>query len=139
MRVGVAAALIGASALSTAGPAAAVALGNTGPLSAPGSYSLAPPSLLQGGVVSTSFGSGGMRSTAVQLDSGLLGGNTRAFVALGAGQGPTWHGRPVVSGSSAAVGVETALPYGMTVGVVAGYERNQPGRSDLLRPDRPGL
>lgn len=119
-------------------PAVASGLENTSPLSAPGSYSLAPPSLLQGGVVSTSFGSGGMRSTAVQLDSGLLGGNTRAFVALGAGQGPTWHGRPAASGSSAAIGVETALPYGMTVGVVAGYERDRLVGSDLLPTVRPG-
>lgn len=137
MRRAPVAVLAAALAIAAAGPAMATTLPEASPLSMPGDYSLAPPSLLQGGVVSTSFGSGGMRSTAVRLDSGLVGGNTRAFVELGTGQGPTWHGRPIASGSSAAVGVETALPYGMTLGIVAGYERDRLAGPDSYRLGHP--
>lgn len=85
------------------------------------------PSLVKGGVISQSFGSGGYRSTAVRLDSGLLGGSTRAFLEAGTGQGPQFHGRPVVQGSSVAVGVESEILRGVTVGVVAGWERDRFG------------
>ena len=105
--------------------ATSVARANDSPLSTPGDYSLAPPALVQGGVASTSFGSGGLRSSAVRLDSGLIGGNTRAFVALGAGQGPQFHGRPSISGSSVAAGVATELPFGSTLSISAGVERDR--------------
>ncbi len=114
-----------AASLAAAVPAASVARANDSPLSTPGDYSLAPPALVQGGVASTSFGSGGLRSSAVRLDSGLIGGNTRAFVALGAGQGPQVHGRPSVSGSSVAAGVSTELPFGSTLSISAGVERDR--------------
>ena len=126
-----------------AGPDAATAASS--PLAAPKDYSLEPapagpqaavsrpsgpgwlsPSpLIAGGVVSQSFGSGGFRNSAIRLDSGLIGGNTRAFVAVGTGQGPRWHDQPGSRGSSAALGVETDLGHGMTVDVFAGEERER--------------
>ncbi len=120
-----------ADGLQAAGPGAA------GPLSAPGDYSLAPPALVKGGVVSTSVGSDGFRSTAVRLDSGLLGGGTRAFLLLGAGQGPHWHERPATSGSSAAVGVETQLPHGAILSLTAGHERGWSGEPGGVGPAWP--
>ncbi len=110
-------------------------------LATPLDTSLAPPPTLPGGTpplvsggviaggeVITTFGSNGTHGAAVRLDSGLLGGTTRAYVAAGTEQGPRWHDRPELSGQGVSAGVETALPYGITVGVQAGYER------DRLRP-----
>jgi hypothetical protein len=105
------------------------------PLAAPGAYSLAPaaPSLLSalpggaplvaGGVASTAFGSHGMHGSSIELDSGLIGNNTHAFVAVGGGQGPHWHDAPSVSGRSFAAGVSTALPFGTTLSVTAGVDQ----------------
>ncbi len=125
-----------ADGLQVAGPGAA-GLQTAGPLSAPGDYSLAPPVLVQGGVVSTAVGSRGFRSTAVRLDSGLLGGGTRAFLLLGAGQGPHWHERPATSGSSAAVGVETQLPHGAILSLTASRERGWSGEPGEVGPAWP--
>ncbi len=131
------------SALLWGASARAGAPGDGSPLSTPGNFSLAPilpaapagplagalpgasPPLLQGGAVSQSFGSGGLHSTAIELDSGLLGGSTRAFLQAATGQGPHFHDLPAVSGSSVAVGVQTALPYGsvLSVSVATGQER----------------
>jgi hypothetical protein len=84
-----------------------------------------------------------MRSSSVLLDSGLLGGSTRAFLLLGTGQGPQLHGRPVVSGSAAAVGVATALPFGTTLSMTVGGARERVSRpgsfgSGLQALDGPG-
>ncbi len=127
-RLALAALLIGPAAAAFSGPPAARAQASL--LATPGDYSLAPPApaapaLLPGGVASTSFGSNGMRSSAVELDSGLIGGSTRAFLALGAGQGPRWHGSPAVSGSSIAAGIATSLPFGTTLTVSGGIERDR--------------
>ncbi|MGI4748821.1 MAG: hypothetical protein ACRYGI_12600 [Janthinobacterium lividum] len=120
-------------------PARAGTLQDDSLLRDPGSYSLAPslapPSLLAGGVVSQSFGSGGYRSSAIRMDSGLLGGRTRAFVELGTGQGPRWHGRPVVSGSSVAVGVETEIARHMTLSITGGAERDRYGNTGFGNPN----
>jgi hypothetical protein len=139
-------------------PAGATSLQNDGSLNAPGDFSLAPappglppggsgsilegplagslpgasPKLVQGGVVSQSFGSNGMRSTAIELDSGLIGGNTRASLLMATGQGPRFHDLPTVSGRSVAVGVQTALPYGFTVGVTAGVDQDRLSRGGAL-------
>ena len=107
-------------------------------LATPLDTSLAPPPalpgstppLVSGGVIaggeaSTFFGSDGTHGAAVRLDSGLLGGTTRAYVAAGTEQAPRWHDRPTLTGQGVSVGVETALPYGITVGVQAGYERDR--------------
>lgn len=115
-------------------PARAGSLQNDSLLRDPGSYSLEPPSLLGGGVVSQSFGSGGYRSSAIRMDSGLIGGKTRAFVELGTGQGPRWHGRPVVSGSSVAVGVETEIARHMTLSITGGAERDRFGNASFRNP-----
>lgn len=121
-------------------PARAGTLQDDSLLRDPGSYSLvpqsspAPGSLLAGGVVSQSFGSGGYRSSAIRVDSGLLGGNTRTFVELGTGQGPRWHGRPVVSGSSVAVGVETEIARHMTLSISGGAERDRFGNAGFAGP-----
>lgn len=111
-------------------PLRAAAPGDAGALGTPADYSLAPvappgapdgtasgtaPGLVKGGVVSSSIGSGGQRSSAIRLDSGPLGGGTSAFLALGAGQSPTWRGGPKVIGSSVGLGVQTALPFGSTL------------------------
>ncbi|NPD68524.1 hypothetical protein HN018_02055 [Lichenicola cladoniae] len=116
-------------------PARAGSLQDDSLLRDPGSYSLEPPSLLAGGVVSQSFGSGGYRSSAIRMDSGLLGGKTRAFVELGTGQGPRWHGRPVVSGSSVAVGVETEIARHMTLSITGGAERDRFGNAGYGNPN----
>ena len=92
-----------------------------------GSPSAAPPALVKGGVVSTSVGSGGFRSTAVRLDSGPLGGGVRAFLLMGTGQGPRWHDRPTASGSGVAVAVEAPLPHGTTLTLSAGHEQGRLG------------
>ena len=116
------------------------------PLTAPGDFSLAQlppaspsgplagslpgaaPPLVAGGAVSQSFGSGGFHSTVVELDSGLLGGSTRAFLQAAAGQGPHFHDLPVVNGHSVAVGVQTALPFGTTLSVSMGTSEQRLGR-----------
>lgn len=123
-------------------------------LSDPGNYSLdtpsstspdarllpgASPPLVAGGYVSQSFGSGGLRSSTVQLNSGLLGGSTRAFLQLGTGQGPQFHGRPVVQGSSVALGVESEIARGVTVGFGVGYERDRFGYGGSRWGGSPGL
>ena len=118
-----------------------------GPLAAPGDFSLAQippaspsgplagslpgaaPPLLAGGAVSQSFGSGGFHSTAVELDSGLLGGGTRAFLQAAVGQGPRFHDLPAVNGRSLAVGVQTALPFGTTLSLSMGTSEQRLGRS----------
>lgn len=115
-------------------PARAGTLQDDSLLRDPGSYSLEPPSLLAGGVVSQSFGSGGYRSSAIRMDSGLLGGHTRAFVEVGTGQGPRWHGQPVVSGSSVAVGVETEITRHMTLSITGGAERDRYGTAGFGNP-----
>lgn len=114
-----------APVVAGAGTAGAAGLGDGSLLSAPADYSLAPPALVQGGVIGTSIGSGGMRSTALRLDSGLLGGSTRAFLLLGTGQGPRWRDAQRVSGSNVAVGVQTDLPHGTILSLSAGYERER--------------
>ncbi|WP_419728060.1 hypothetical protein [Lichenicola sp.] len=126
-----------------ADPGAASSLTASNPLAAPGNYSLAPqppgpqptgfqpsgalfPSpVIAGGEVSQSFGSNGYSSTSMRVDSGLIGGNTHAFVAIGAGQGPHWKDQPKVTGSSAAVGIETDLGHGFSIGVAGGEERDR--------------
>ncbi len=94
----------------------------------------ATPPLVAGGAVSQSFGSGGYHSTAVELDSGLLGGSTRAFLQAAAGQGPRFHDLPTVNGRSVAVGVQTALPFGTTLSLSMGTseERLSRGGSAVL-------
>lgn len=123
---------LGSAALAPVAASAAdgqppAALPAPGPLGAPGDYSLAPPALVQGGVVSTAIGSGGYRSTAVRLDSGPLAGGTRAFLLVGAGQGPHWHDRPTANGSGVAVGLEAPLPHGATLGLTVGHEQGRLG------------
>ncbi len=140
------------SASAWSAPARAGTPGDNALLSAPGNFSLAPvppappsgplagslpgasPPLVAGGAVSQSFGSGGLHGTAVELDSGLLGGSTRAFLQASAGQGPRFHDLPAVSGSSVAVGVQTALPHGSTLSVSVGavQERLSRGGSAVL-------
>ncbi len=115
-----------AAALQGSGPQA-TGPQSTGPLSAPGDYSLVPPALVKGGVVSTSVGSNGLRSTAVRLDSGLLAGGARAFLLVGAGQGLRWHERPAASGSGVAVGLEAPLPHGTTLSLTASHEQGRLG------------
>ncbi len=136
-------------------PASAVAPGppgDNGLLSAPGDFSLAPvpppapagplagslpgasPPLLAGGAVSQSFGSGGLHGTAIELDSGLLGGGTRAFLQASAGQGPRYHDLPAISGSSVAVGVQTALPYGSSLSVSVGTVQERLSRGGGVLP-----
>ena len=112
-----------APVVADVGTARATGLGDGSLLSAPADYSLAPPALVQGGVIGTSIGSGGMRSTAVRLDTGLLGGGSRAFLLLGTGQGPRWRDDQRLSGSNVGVGVQTDLPYGTSLSLSAGYER----------------
>ncbi len=127
-------------------PARAGAPGDNGALSAPGNFSLAPippaspagplagslpgasPPLVAGGAVSQSFGSNGLHGTAVELDSGLLGGSTRAFLQADAGQGPRFHDLPAVSGRSVAVGVQTALPYGSSLSIAVGTAQERLSR-----------
>ncbi len=126
-----------ASGLVAASPGASPAARALDPLASPGAYSLAPAGpasildqpLVAGGVASTSFGSNGMRASSVELDSGLIGGHTRAFVAVGAGQGPHWHDTPAIQGQSFAAGVTTELPYNTTVTIMGGFERDR-----LTRP-----
>ena len=98
----------------------------SGPLA--GSLPGASPPLLAGGAVSQSFGSGGYHSTAVELDSGLLGGSTRAFLQAAAGQGPRYHDLPAASGRSLAVGVQTALPSGTTLSLSMGTSEQRLSR-----------
>ena len=98
----------------------------SGPLA--GSLPGATPPLLAGGAVSQSFGSGGFHSTAVELDSGLLGGSTRAFLQAAAGQGPRFHDLPAVNGRSLAVGVQTALPFGTTLSLSMGTSEQRLSR-----------
>ncbi|MBE7212949.1 MAG: hypothetical protein INR65_18195 [Gluconacetobacter diazotrophicus] len=101
-----------------------------GLLAAPGNYSFAPPSILAGGTAEQSFGSNGARSSAVRLDSGLIGGNTRVFVAAGNAQTPHWNGIPSVNATAVSAGVQTVLPFGtLTVGVSG-------GREEVARRDR---
>ncbi len=141
-----------ASACCWSRPGLAGTPGDNGLLSAPGNFSLAPvppaapsgplagslpgaaPPLVAGGAVSQTFGSGGLHGTAVELDSGLLGGSTRAFLQASAGQGPRFHDLPAVSGHSVAVGVQTALPYGSTLSISVGttQERLSRGGSAVL-------
>ncbi len=104
----------------------------SGPLA--GSLPGAAPPPVAGGAVSQSFGSGGYHSTAVELDSGLLGGSTRAFLQAAAGQGPRFHDLPAVNGRSVAVGVQTALPFGTTLSLSMGTseERLSRGGSVVL-------
>ena len=124
-------------------PGSASGTAVSSPLAAPGNYSLAPqppgpqpsgfqpsgavfPSpLIAGGEVSQSFGSNGYRSTSMRLDSGPIGGNTHAFVAVGTGQGPHWKDQPTVTGSSVAAGIETDLGHGFSIGVAGGEERDR--------------
>lgn len=126
--------------------------GDAGLLSAPGDFSLAQlppapasgplagslpgarPPLVAGGAVSQSFGSAGFHSTAVELDSGLLGGGTRAFLQAAAGEGPRFHDLPAVNGRSVAVGVQTALPFDSTLSISVGTteERVSRGGSAVL-------
>ncbi len=111
------------------------------PPSLPGASPLVQGGVIAGGEVATTVGSGGTRGSVVRLDSGLIGGNTRAFVQVGGEQGPRWHDRPSASADGAAVGVETALPHGFTVEVGGGYEHDRlrfPGAAAPDGPDRPG-
>ena len=131
-------------------PALAGAPGD-GLLSAPGDFSLAPipppvpagplagslpgaSPLVAGGAVSQSFGSGGLHGTAIELDSGLLGGSTRAFLQASAGQGPRYHDLPAIKGSSVAVGVQTALPYGSSLSVSVGSVQERLSRGGGVLP-----
>ncbi len=98
----------------------------SGPLA--GSLPGATPPPLAGGAVSQSFGSGGFHSTAVELDSGLLGGSTRAFLQAAAGQGPRFHDLPAINGRSLAVGVQTALPFGTTLSLSIGTSEQRLSR-----------
>jgi hypothetical protein len=115
-----------------------------GPLASPGAYDLSPGlvpgsgstgSLLpgpsaggivpKGGVASVGFGSRGMQSSAIRLDSGPLGGNsTQAFLALGQGQGPSFAGGRL-RGQSAAVGVESRLGDGFRIGLGVSVEHDR--------------
>ncbi len=125
------------TSLAPAPPAAAL----------PGSQPLVQGGVIAGGEVTTTIGSGGTRGSVVRLESGLIGGNTRAFVQVGAEQGPRWHDRPSASASStsadgAAFGLETALPQGVTVELGGGYAHDRlhvPGGAGTpADPDRPG-
>ena len=145
-----AAALLGAILVLWIGPVRAATPDAGVLLATPLDTSLAPPSalpgsippLVSGGVIaggeaSTFFGSGGTHGAAIRLDSGLLGGTTRAFVAASTGQGPHWHDRPALSGQGVSAGVETVLPHGITMGVQAGYERDRlclPGAAAAAAP-----
>ena len=108
----------------------------------PGGSPLVEGGLIAGGEIGTAFGSGGVRGSIVRVDSGLIGGNTRAFVELGTSQGPRWRDQPTVRGDGAAFGVETALPHGLTVEVGAGAEHDRlrlPGiAAEPTGSDRPG-
>ncbi|MCQ8279772.1 hypothetical protein NFI95_15105 [Acetobacteraceae bacterium KSS8] len=122
-----------ASGLVAASPGASPEARALDPLASPGSYSLAPSGpasildqpLVAGGVASTSFGSNGMRASSIELDSGLIGGHTRAFVAVGAGQGPHWHDMPAIRGQSFAAGITTQLPHNTTITIMGGLERDR--------------
>jgi len=106
--------------------ASAHASGLANPLADPGTYDFAPPAPVKGGEVSQSFGSGGMRSTSIRLDTGgLLGGSTRAFLALGAGQGPQFHGAPIVKGNSIALGVQSEIAPGTTLSLLFVHENDK--------------
>ncbi len=154
--------LLWLAVLAAAVPALTPAVGATpgdALLAAPLDTSLAPPppagalpgapaaaglagGAIAGGEVSTVFGSSGLHGSEVQLDSGLIAGTTRASVAVGTLQGPSWHDAPKVSSQGAAIGVETALPHGITVGLQAGYAHDRlrlPGDAAAAPgADRPG-
>ncbi len=137
---------------SWSAPARAGTPGDNASLSAPGNFSLATippaspagplagslpgasPPLVAGGAVSQSFGSNGLHGTAIELDSGLLGGSTRAFLQAAAGQGPRYHDLPAVSGRSVAVGVQTALPYGSSLSVSVGTAQERLSRGGIGFP-----
>ena len=96
---------------------------DAGLLSDPGDYSFAPPAYRQGGVADVSVGSHNMRSTSIRMDSGLIGNTgTRAFVALGAGQGPDLlrgqnGSRIGIASHGAAIGLEKVFADGTTVSI----------------------
>ena len=112
------------------------------PAARPGTPPLVEGGVIAGGEIGTAFGSDGVRSSAVRIDSGLIGNTTRAFVELGASRGPRWHDRPTVSGQSAALGVETTLPHGFTVELDAGAAHDRlrfpGGPVESTGLDRPG-
>lgn len=100
-------------------------------LAAPGDYSFAPapPASGPGGVASVTIGSRNTQSTAIRMDSGLLGGTgLRTFFAAGEGKGPDWQdatGKARVVSHGAAVGVQKSFADGATISIEGGWQNDR--------------
>jgi hypothetical protein len=101
-----------------------------GLLAAPGDYSFAPaPVPGPAGVASVAIGSRHMQSSSIRMDSGLLGGSgTRAFVAMGEGQGPDLQdaaGKARIVSHGMAVGLEKSFADGARISIEGGWQRDR--------------
>ncbi len=134
------AACLSLSAAALAGTARAQApaqaqerLQDLGPLAEPGQYGFGADAARPGGVASLSVGSRNLRTAAIELQSGLIGGTgLSGFVALQAGHGPDLSccgsaggGRLGLVTQGAALGVRKQLADGTTVSIEGGWQHDR--------------
>ena len=102
-----------------------------GALSSPGDYSFAPPDARPGGEASLGYGSGNRSAASIRMDTPLTAiPGARAFVALGASQGPDLKG--IVPGAKGgvvshggALGIEQSFSDGTTISLQGDWQRDR--------------
>ena len=113
-------------------PASAQAL-YPGALSNPGDYSFAPQDARPTGEASLGYGSRNLSSASIRMDTPLASiPGMRAFIALGASQGPDLKG--IVPGANGgvvsrggALGIEQSFLDGTTISLQGGWEQERLG------------
>ena len=118
---------------------------DAGPLATPGQYGFGPDDARPGGVASLSVGSRNLRTAAIGMQSGLIGGTgLRAFVTLQAGRAPDLYGGGAVGRlglvtQGAGLGVEKQFADGTIVSIEGGWQHDRwsTGRSGYTVPAGP--